>query len=428
MNENFLHYIWQFQYFDKADLVTTDGDEVHIFNPGKRNIHSGPDFFNARVKIGDMQWSGSVEIHIQSSGWLAHHHESDKAYENVVLHVVWKDDKPIHRSDGTKLPCIELKNRIEERLLLNCRKLVNSPEQIPCGNVLENIQSVYRTSALDKALASRLESKSDMVLQLYERNNHDWQETCYQVMLRNFGFKINSDPFQQLALALPYKLLLKHGDKLLHVEALLFGQAGFLEKEKGDDYFQLLKREYRLLSTKYQLGEKKLSNEQWRFLRLRPANFPTVRLAQLASVLFEHRSLFSIMIAAGTRAVLTNLFKGRQSSYWREHYRFSVKSKETVSFLGENSVDNILVNTVAPLLAAYARIKDSQEYMDRAIILLQEISAEQNSITKLWASHGMKSKSAFDSQAMIELYSNFCQKRRCLECTIGHAVLKSSDK
>lgn len=428
MNENFLHYIWQFQYFDKTNLATTEGEEVKIFDQGTRNIHSGPDFFNARIRIGTMEWSGSVEIHINSSGWISHHHDIDKAYENVVLHVVWKNDRIIHRSDGTLLPAIELKNRVEERLLISCKKLVNSPERIPCSSSLHAIHELHKLAALDNALVTRLQSKSENILKLYERNNHDWLETSYQALSRNFGFKVNADPFQQLAMALPYKIILKHSDKLYQVEALLFGQAGFLESPKGDEYYQLLRREYSLLATKYSLTEKKLAHEQWRFLRLRPANFPSIRIAQLASVLFEHKDLFSRMIDPSSFRVIRKFFGSRQSEYWQSHYRFSKLSKETVADIGESSIDNVLVNTVAPLLATYGRLKDSQEFMDRAVTLLYEISAEQNSITKLWAQHGMKSKSAFDSQAMIELYSNFCQKRRCLECKIGYAVLKPEVK
>jgi hypothetical protein len=379
------------------------------------------------LKIGGMEWSGSVEIHIHSSGWLAHHHDSDKAYENVVLHVVWKNDKNIRRSDGSILPAIELKNRIEDRLLVDCKRLVNSPERIPCSASLGKVQTIHKFSALDHALVSRLESKSGSILDRYERNNRDWLETCYQVLCRNFGFKVNSEPFQQLAMALPYKILLKHGDKLHQVEALLFGQAGFIDAEKGDDYFHLLRREYAVLSTKYVLAHKKLAYEQWRFLRLRPANFPSIRIAQLAALLFEHKDLFSRIVTSTSVSDIRKSFASCQSDYWLDHYRFSKKSKEHVASIGDASIDNILINTVAPLLAAYSRLKDSQEYMDRAVTLLQEISAEQNSITKLWAQHGVNCKSAFDSQAMIELYSNFCQKRRCLECSIGYAVLKPEE-
>lgn len=426
MSEYFLHYIWQFQYFDKLELLTSEGEEVKVFHPGYRNIHSGPDFYNARVRIGTMDWVGSVEIHINASGWVEHHHNIDPAYENVVLHVVWKNDKPVLRNDGSLLPVIELKGRVQERLLLQMKTLVNSPEQIPCAQSFSRVSSLTVISAFDRMLIERLEAKSSVVLERLERNNHDWEETCYQLLCRNFGFKVNAEPFQQLSTSLPLKILLKHGDKLLHAEALLFGMAGFLDEELHDDFHRLLRREYKLLSAKYGLREKQMLKSQWRFLRLRPGNFPTIRIAQIASIFFHQKNLFSKLIAIPSSRELATIFSSVQSPYWTNHYRFSKTSKENVPALGESSIDNILINTVVPLLAAYSRWKDDTRYLDRAIRILHEISPEQNAITKLWAEPGIKSKSAFDSQALIELYSSYCQKRRCLECKIGSSLLTTS--
>ena len=423
MSEYFLHYIWQFQYFDKLELLTSEGEEVKVFHPGFRNIHSGPDFYNARVQIGAMNWVGSVEIHIHASGWVDHHHNTDPAYENVVLHVVWKNDKHVFRNDGSLLPVIELKNRVEEHLLLQMKTLVNSPEQIPCASSFSKVSSLNIVSALDRVMIERLETKSNVVLERFERNNHDWEETCYQLLSRNFGFKVNAEPFQQLSTSLPLKILMKHGDKLLHVESLLFGMAGFLDDEQDDAYHQLLRREYKILMVKYSLAEKQMLKSQWRFLRLRPGNFPTIRIAQIASIFFHQKSLFSKMIAIPSARELRQIFSSEQSLYWTTHYRFSKEAKEVVPALGESSVDNILINTVVPLLAAYSRWKDDTLYIERAIRILHEISPEHNAITKLWAEPGMKSKSAFDSQALIELYSSYCQKRRCLECKIGSSLL-----
>jgi hypothetical protein len=243
------------------------------------------------------------------------------------------------------------------------------------------------------------------------------------LLCRNFGFKVNADPFQQLSTSLPLRILLKHGDKLLHAEALLFGMAGFLDEELDDEYHQLLRREFKLLSVKYGLIEKQMQKSQWRFLRLRPGNFPTIRIAQIASVFFQQKNLFSKIIAIPSARELNTLFSSAQSSYWTHHYRFSKESKDVVPPLGESSIDNILINTVVPLLAAYSQWKDDHHYLERAIRILHEISPEQNAITKLWSEPGMKSKSAFDSQALIELYSSYCQKRRCLECKIGSSLL-----
>ncbi|MBL7857738.1 MAG: DUF2851 family protein [Cyclobacteriaceae bacterium] len=423
MQESFLHYLWQFQFFNKQSLITTQGEPIQIFHPGNRNVHAGPDFFNARIKIDSLQWVGSVELHVQSSEWVQHHHEEDPAYENVVLHVVWRDDKPVKRLDGTWLPTIELKNRVSDDLLINYKRLINSPNEIPCASSLRHVPDITRLSMLDKALTGRLETKASYFLDLWQRNQHDWNETCYQLLSRNFGFHVNAEPFQQLAQSLPYSVIRKHADKLYQVEALLFGQAGFLDRNTGDEYYLLLRREYHLLSNKYGLKSTGLNIAQWRFLRLRPANFPTVRLAQMAALLHHQHHIFSAIMDGLN---MKNFFAVRQSAYWLEHYHFSKKSGDAIAGLGLHSVENILINTVAPLLAAVGKSKDDQQLVDRAIALLQQLPNEVNSITRRWKETGIVAKTAFDSQAVIELYTNFCLKRRCLECNIGASMLKPS--
>lgn len=424
MNESFLHYIWQFQYFDKSGLQTTDGEPVMIFNPGNRNAHAGPDFLNAKVKIGGIEWVGSAEIHINSSGWTDHKHDTDDAYENVVLHVVWKEDKKIKRKDLSVLPTIELKNRVHDKLLLQYRKLINRPEKIPCASFLGNVPVLTKVSMLDRALMDRLESKAILVQSALKQNNNDWDETAYQMLCKNFGFKVNGEPFEQLSRSLPYKCLLKQADQLHQVEALLFGQAGFLEDKSGDEYFLRLKREYALLGKKYSLWDNRLSKAQWRFLRLRPANFPTRRLAQLASLLCRKKNIFSRILAAGSHKELQELLNAEQSPYWQHHYNFSRFIDEEIAGLGTMSIDNIIINTVVPLLVAYGKAKDDQHFIDRAVDILQRISSEDNTIVKGWRTTGIESKTAADSQALIELHNNFCLKRRCLDCTIGFSIMQ----
>src|SRR5690349_15026574 len=247
MNESFLHYIWQFQYFNKQELRCSTGEEIIVVNPGLKNTHAGPDFYNAKLKLGNMEWAGSVEIHIYSSGWREHRHQDDAAYENVVLHVVWEEDEKIYRKDGTLLPTLELKSRVASSFLLQYKRIVHSRNRIPCANAIQHVPDVIKVSMLDKALMARLEKKAETILQALERNNGDWEETCYQILCRNFGFKVNTDPFLQLAQSLPYKILMKHGDRLEQIEALLFGQAGFLKETINDAYYLLLRREYTLL-------------------------------------------------------------------------------------------------------------------------------------------------------------------------------------
>ena len=290
MTENFLHYIWQFQYFNKDDLKTSEGELIQVFQPGIRNSNAGPDFSEAKIKIGKLEWRGSVEIHIKSSGWNDHHHSTDQAYEKVVLHVVWENNHPILRSDGSLMPTLELKNRVNPALWNRYKTLFTSAESIPCANSWHKIPDITKLSMLDKTVIQRLELKAGDVKEVLSKNHNNWEETCYQLLCKNFGFKVNAESMLRLSQVLPYSILRKHIDKPLQIEALLFGQAGFLENVLEDEYVASLKREYRLLSKKYMLDSRQMKVVQWKFLRLRPANFPTVRLAQLASLLTSQQN------------------------------------------------------------------------------------------------------------------------------------------
>jgi hypothetical protein len=422
MNESFLHYLWQFQYFEKTNLLSSDGEGLTVLKTGLPNSNAGPDFFNAKIKIGELEWVGNVEIHIKSSDWFAHHHEKDAAYDNVILHVVWDNDKPVLRN-GTTIPTLELKNRVDPALLHEYKKLVNSSFSIACQKTFRQADDLIKLSMLDKALMQRLEAKANQVSELLKFNKNDWEETTYQLLAKHFGFKVNGDPFFQLSKSLSYKTIQKQNG-ITQVEALLFGQAGMLETKTKDEYITLLFREYHLLEQKYALTELKMSHSQWRFLRLRPANFPTIRLAQFAALLFNVKNIFSQLISIESYSSVQRIFMQQQSPYWKTHYRFGKKAKGDVPELGEASIQNIVINTVAPLLVAYGKHKDEQMYVDRAVELLQQLPAEQNKITKEWNALGLKVKNAFDSQAVIELYNNFCQKRQCLNCSVGISTLK----
>lgn len=425
MNESFLHYLWQFQYFEKKDLVTTSGESISVLKTGTTNTHSGPDFSNAKVKIADVSWAGNVEVHLKSSDWFAHRHQADGAYNNVILHVVWQDDKPVTLADGSVLPTLELKNRVEEKLLREYKKLLNSATPIACENSFDGVEEIVKLSMLDKALMQRLETKAQWATELVHSNTGDWEETAYQMLAKNFGFKVNADPFFQLAKAVPYKIICKQ-NSLLQVEALLFGQAGMLVSKTKDEYITALYQEYALLAQKYAYRDVTVNYAQWRFLRLRPANFPTVRLAQLASVLFQVKNIFSKLMVATSFADVEKIISAGQSAYWKTHYRFGPKAKAAVPELGKASIQNVIINTIAPLLVAYGKHKDEQSTIDLAVELLQSTEAEQNKITRLWAELGLTVNTAFDSQALIELYNNFCSRRQCLNCTIGIALLKPS--
>jgi hypothetical protein len=424
MHESFLHYVWQFQYFNKKELKTTEGEELIVLSQGILNNDAGPDFGNARVQIEGMAWAGTIEIHVKASEWNAHKHQSDRAYDNVVLHVVWQNDKPVYRSDGSALPTMELKSRVDESLLLSYRKLVESGLSIPCAKSIAQVPDIVKLSMLERSVLHRLEKKAKVVIDLLSANKGDWEETTYQVIAANFGFKVNSEPFSLLAKSTPYKIILKQASQLLQVEALLFGQAGLLEKDIKDEHVLTLKREYKVLASKYRLEALKLKASQWRFLRLRPANFPTLRIAQFASLLVHQPNLFSKIKETGNPVDLQNLFPTHTGTYWQTHYRFGMPAKGAVPDLGSASRENIIINSIAPLLVAYGREHNEQVYIDRALETLQALPVEKNRILKAWTNLGWKVSNGFDSQGLIELYNSFCATRQCLNCAIGSALIK----
>lgn len=404
MQESFLHYIWQFQYFDKKDLVTTQGETLQIIRTGIHNTNAGPDFSNAKVRIGLMSWAGNVEIHVASSEWEAHRHHLDRAYDSVVLHVVWNDDKPVTLEDGSPLPTVVLKGRIDPDLITRYRGLMGTSFEIPCSKQLAKVPNIIKLSMLDRVLVERLEEKSQSVIELLDYNNNDWDETTYQLLAKNFGFKVNNAPFFQLAKGLPYKLLGRHADNPKQVEALLFGQAGFLNEASGDSHHKFLRREYKILCSKYNLGDARLKPSQWKFLRLRPANFPTVRLRQFSLLVCERKNLFSKIIELDNYQSAYELFNAGET--------------------GNSSIDNIIINTVAPLLVAYGRRQADISYVERAQKILESVPAENNRILRSWAALDLQVKNAFDSQALIQLFNSYCVPRRCLDCTIGACLLK----
>jgi hypothetical protein len=424
MQESFLHYLWQMQYFDKKNLVTTEGECIEIFNQGILNTDAGPDFSAARLKIGEIAWVGSVEIHLKASDWYEHRHEHDRSYDKVILHVVWHNDREVNRHDLTPMPTLELRGRVEESLVFSYRQLVGSAFAIPCQRSLPQVDSVTRLSMIDRVMMARLERKALEVLKLNEQNDNSWEETFYQLMARNFGFKVNSDPFFQLARLLPLRLLLKQRDKLEHLEALLLGQAGFLDAAKGDEYFTMLRREHKLLAQKFSIYGKRMSKAQWRFLRLRPANFPTLRLAQLAAVLHGQQSLFSKIIEIEDVPSLMALFNCRPSDYWLHHFQFNKKAAFEEHVIGASSIRSMIINTIVPVLVAYGKQTEQQGLVDRAVRILQSLPGEENKITRSWNDLGVETNSSFDSQAVIELYNNFCAKKECLNCSIGSSLMR----
>ncbi|MDO1448998.1 DUF2851 family protein [Rhodocytophaga aerolata] len=423
MQEAFLHFLWQFGYFNRSQLTTTGGEAIQILHPGYPNADAGPDFSQARLRIGPIEWVGNVEIHIHSSDWHTHHHQEDDAYDQVILHVVWLHDQDVYRKDHSLIPTLLLANRIDHDLLTKYQYFTSNTEDIPCASQFGKVNAVYKIQALENALMHRLSQKADLVTTLLARNHYDWEETTYQLLARNLGFKLNNDPFLQLSQAVPLKLLHKHSDQLMPMEALLFGQAGLLDTPLEDTYYRQLQKEYSFLSHKYSLRPSKLDAHAWKFFRLRPANFPTLRIAYLAALLQKHKNLFSLFIHLASVKDFLELFHLQPSPYWQQHYTFG-KTSPSVAHFGKESKENILINTVVPLLVCYSKVKGKQLYTDRAIELLEALPAENNRITRFWKHMDLPIDHALDGQGSIELYNHFCMQKKCLSCPVGISLLK----
>ncbi len=425
MQESFLHFIWQYQYFDKKDLTTVDQQLVNIQASGFLNSDAGPDFLEAKLSLDNIDWRGSVEIHLKSSDWNLHQHQSDKAYNNVILHVVWEHDVEAIRQDGTLLPTLELKTRVDQSLIQKYRQLLNHvANYVPCETHFAQVADIAKIATLDKLAMERLLEKSSLITTLLHSNNGDWEETAYQLLAKNMGLKVNSEPFLDLAQSLPIKILKKHQHNLLQTEALLFGMAGFLNESQEGDYFQQLSKEFAFLKHKYGLAPK-LNIFSWKFLRLRPANFPTLRLAQLATLIHQQKSIFASFLYIDSYKTLTQWLTEKPSEFWQKHYQFDKSSKQVTASLGKSTVDNIIINTAVPLLVAYGKSLDNQQYIEKAISWLENTKPENNKITRIWQALDFKPKTALDSQAQIQLYNQYCLKRRCLRCNIGLSIIKA---
>lgn len=421
MKEDFLHYLWRLRRFDINNLQTTEGEPIEIHQTGTHNTHAGPDFANARVRVGDTLWAGNVEMHILSSEWLRHQHQKDKAYDNVILHVVLDEDCPIYRKNGERIPCLELRKHIPPKATTVYEKLLHNEHWIPCQHHFYEVNEFTKNLWLDRLLIERLEKKTAAIVQSLKINKGDWAETFYQFLARNFGVKINAIPFELLAKSTPLGTLAKHSSSLFQIEALLFGQAGFLNQEFQDDYPKQLKKEYAFLQKKYQLQP--IEKELWKLLRLRPANFPSIRIAQFATLFYQSKALFSKILEAESVEDLEALFQVQLSNYWKTHYVFDKESKLRNKSLGKNTVHLIIMNTVVPFLFAYSRARASEKLQDKAIRILEALPAEGNSIIRQWKALGMKVKTAYQSQALLQLKNEYCNHKKCLECSIGHKIL-----
>ena len=419
MTERLLQYIWQFQYFNKSELATAEGEALQIIHQGNYNTDQGPDFSAATIKIGDTTWAGSIELHLNSSDWKNHKHTGDDNYKNVVLHVVWQHDTP----DALPFSTLILQDKVSKFLLVKYDELLNANSFIPCEKMIHQVNELTWVSWKERLLVERLQHKSAITFNFLKKNNNHWEETFWWMVAKNFGIKVNSDAFEKIAQSISINILAKHKNQIHQLEALLFGQAGLLNSNFSEDYPRLLQKEYQFLKAKYQL--QKIEAPLF-FLRMRPANFPSLRLAQLAMLVHGSLHLFTAVKESKTIADLKALLNVTANDYWHYHYMFEEKSAFKKKNLGTQMIDNILINTVIPVLFAYGQYHKENSYKDKALQWLLELNAEKNNVTNGFVALGIENKNAFDSQSLIQLKNDYCNKKRCLDCAVGNALLKKA--
>jgi hypothetical protein len=420
MTEKLLQYIWQFQYFNRAQLQTTNSEALQIFYPGQFNTNQGPDFLNARIKVGDTVLVGSIELHIKASDWHKHQHQGDKNYSNVILHVVYTNDV----EDINAFPTLELSSRISNMLLERYTALMTMPSFISCSTGITGVREITFMAWKERLLAERLTRKAKIVFSFLEATKQHWEECFWWMLAKSFGGKVNGETFEAIARSLPITLLAKHKNQINQLEALLFGQAGLLHANHTEAYPKMLYKEYQFLSKKYNLKSILLPIH---FMRMRPGNFPTIRLAQLAMLVHNSNHLFSKVLEAKDNKEVGEYLKITANDYWHYHYRFDEEKSYMPKRLGEDTIDNIIINTIVPTLFAYGLYNKQEQYKTKALHWLENTKAEANAITKGFTSLSVDNRSAFDSQALIELKNEYCNYKRCLECSVGTQLLKQTD-
>jgi hypothetical protein len=423
MKEEFLYYIWQYKLFSKRDLCTTENQQITILKSGIHNKNSGPDFLNSKVNIDDQLWAGNVEMHVKSSDWYLHKHEEDVNFDAVILHVVWEHDSVVFMKNNKPLPTLALKHFVDEKLLLNYKSLIDRQQSwILCENQIENTDTFLIDNWLERLYFERLEQKAIFIKELLQQTNHDFEAVLFQLIAKNFGLKVNGDSFLQLAKSIDFSIIRKVCFDEQKLTALFFGQAGFLEREVEENYHRLLTKEYDYLKHKYNL--KSIANEQFQFFRMRPHNFPTIRIAQLASLFFTHQNLFSKLMSNTKKEEFYILFSFSIQEFWKTHFTFESVSKKSLKKLSKAFIDLLLINTIIPLKFVFLQSRgevDEEEIMQ----LINQLSPEKNSIISNFSDLKIKSKTALESQALLELKNNYCTKKRCLHCAIGNNLLRN---
>lgn len=422
--EKLMQYVWKHRLWRSEDMVTNTGKKVRVVDPGLLNTDAGPDFFNAKIEIDGHMWVGNVEMHYRATDWKRHHHDSDKAYDSVILHVVAKDDAPVRRTNGELIPQLVLE--VSPQFNADYASLVGATIEVPCATKIKQVPHLTIVEWVEGLAFERLHGKVERIHQLLDSFNGSWEDVCYVTLARNFGFGINNDAFERLARRTPLRLLGKHSDSVLQIEALLFGQAGMLDAQKPgmDSYYNQLCTEYAFLSNKFQLTP--MEKESWKLFRIRPQNFPYRRIAMLAQFIEGGFRMMNRILEAEGEKEMHALFEVELSGYWTKHYTFGKPNERATATLSRSSIDIILINTVAPLLYAYGELMGNYEMTDKAIKLLEDLRAESNSIVSHFVAYGIDCPDALTSQALVQLKREYCDARKCIYCKIGHHLLSKA--
>lgn len=422
--EKLMQYVWKHRLWRSEDMVTNTGKKVRVVDPGLLNTDAGPDFFNAKIEIDGHMWVGNVEMHYRATDWKRHHHDSDKAYDSVILHVVAKDDAPVRRTNGELIPQLVLE--VSPQFNADYASLVGATIEVPCATKIKQVPHLTIVEWVEGLAFERLHGKVERIHQLLDSFNGSWEDVCYVTLARNFGFGINNDAFERLARRTPLRLLGKHSDSVLQIEALLFGQAGMLDAQKPgmDSYYNQLCTEYAFLSNKFQLTP--MEKESWKLFRIRPQNFPYRRIAMLAQFIEGGFRMMNRILEAEGEKEMRSLFEVELSGYWTKHYAFGKPNERATATLSRSSIDIILINTVAPLLYAYGELTGNYEMTDKAIKLLEDLRAESNSIVSHFVAYGIDCPDALTSQALVQLKREYCDARKCIYCKIGHHLLSKA--
>ena len=421
MKEDFLHYVWQYKKFDFSNLTTIAGESLTIINGGSYLQQAGPDFFSAQISIGNQKWAGNIEIHIKSSDWYLHHHEKDSNYDNVILHVVWEHDAPIFRKDNTEIPTLELKHYVGKVVLENYNSLSSPKSWINCENQIASVEAFIFSNWQERLFFERLERKSIPIEQLLCDTENDWEAVLFCMLAKNFGLNTNGETFLKIAKAIPFSIIRKESFEVENLESLFFGTADLFPIDIQDNYTKDLKNRFDYIAQKHQL--KKIVFEPVQFFKHRPDNFPTIRLAQLAMLYYKEHNLFSKLNAAKNLEELYHLFEISTSEYWLTHYQFDKESPKKKKQFSKSFIDLLVINTIVPIQFAYAK-SQGKEVSETLLNLIRAIDAEKNVIMEKFSRFGVKPRNAFETQSLLQLKNEYCNRGKCLQCAVGIQLLK----